>query len=291
MQRRGAGLSAAAVVVLFVAYALLLGRGAAWLDGSTLHGLTPSQRASEVDTMRGYLIQVGAGVIAAGALLYTALNFQLSREGHVTDRYTKAIEQLGSDRLDVRLGAIYALERIMIDSARDHPTIVEVLAAFVREHASAAAPSTDPGSSAQAEERPRPATDTQAALTVLGRRPAGRTERGPVNLADANLTGANLTGASLIGAHLPGARLPGASLAKANLTGANLTGTNLSRANLSRANLIDASLFAANLAYADLAEANLTRAELVDANLTGVDLPKVALSAEQKSVVKGLTTI
>jgi hypothetical protein len=26
----------------------------------------------------------------------------------VTDRYTKAIEQLGSDKLDVRIGGIYA---------------------------------------------------------------------------------------------------------------------------------------------------------------------------------------
>jgi len=71
--------------------------------------------------MRGYLIQAGAGVLAFGALVYTALNFRLSREGHVTDWYTKAIEQLGSEHLDVRLGAIYALERIIIDSPRDHP--------------------------------------------------------------------------------------------------------------------------------------------------------------------------
>ena len=40
--------------------------------------------------------------------------------------------RLGSDRLDVRLGAIDALERIMIDSALHHPAIVEVPAAFVR---------------------------------------------------------------------------------------------------------------------------------------------------------------
>ena len=52
----------------------------------------------------------------------------------MTDRYTKAIEQLGSDKLDVRIGGIYALERIARDSARDHPTVIEVLAAFVREH-------------------------------------------------------------------------------------------------------------------------------------------------------------
>jgi hypothetical protein len=51
----------------------------------------------------------------------------------VTDPYTKAIEQLGSGKLDVRIGAIYALERVARDSARDHQTVIEVLTAFIRE--------------------------------------------------------------------------------------------------------------------------------------------------------------
>lgn len=128
------GIRAGFAVVGLAAFIVLLLRGAAWLHGPGLHKLTPDQQVTAIDDVRGRLIQIGAGLLAAGALVYTARNFGLSREGHVTDRYTKAIEQLGSERLDVRLGAIYALERIMIDSARDHPTIVEVLAAFVREH-------------------------------------------------------------------------------------------------------------------------------------------------------------
>jgi hypothetical protein len=59
---------------------------------------------------------------------------KVTEQGQITERYTKAIEQLGSDKLDVRLGGIYALERIAKDSKRDHPTVVEVLSAFVREH-------------------------------------------------------------------------------------------------------------------------------------------------------------
>src|SRR5689334_64926 len=86
------------------------------------------------DAARGRLLTLGAGLAAAGALMFTARNFMLSREGQVTDRYTKAIEQLGSDKLDVRIGGIYALERIARDSAKDHPTVMEVLTAFVREH-------------------------------------------------------------------------------------------------------------------------------------------------------------
>ena len=59
-----------------------------------------------------------AGLVGLGALgtfwlnsrVYriTARTFEVTERGHLTDRYTKAIEQLGSTTLDVRLGGIYA---------------------------------------------------------------------------------------------------------------------------------------------------------------------------------------
>ena len=64
----------------------------------------------------------------------------------MTDRFTKAIEQLGSDKLDVRIGGIYALERIARDSAKDHPTVMEVLTAFIREHSREPWPPSDAAS-------------------------------------------------------------------------------------------------------------------------------------------------
>ena len=87
-----------------------------------------------------------AGLIGVGALLTFWLNSRLYRitaqtylevteQGQITDRYTKAIEQLGSDKLDVRLGGIYALDRIAKDSPADRATIAEVLTAYVRGHA------------------------------------------------------------------------------------------------------------------------------------------------------------
>lgn len=68
----------------------------------------------------------------------SARTLEITEQGHLTDRYTKAIGQLGDDKLDIRLGGIYALERLAVDSARDHPTVVEVLGAFVRERSSSA---------------------------------------------------------------------------------------------------------------------------------------------------------
>ena len=131
----------------------------------------------------------------------------------MTDRYTKAIEQLGSKELDVRIGGIYALERIARDSAKDHPAVMEVLAAFIREHSREQWPPPDPDNPDQLR-LTRP--DVQAAATVAGRRNAKRDIR-PIDLTRADLTRTDLTGA-----HLAGARLDGADLTGVHLTGARL---------------------------------------------------------------------
>src|SRR6185312_7955100 len=177
--------------------------------------------AKAQDAARGRLLTLGAGLLAAGALFFTARNFTLSREGQVTDRYTKAVEQLGSDKLDVRIGGIYALERIARDSAKDHPTVMEVLTAFIREHSREPWPPLDFGGEEQ-ERLTRP--DVQATLTVVGRRDAKR------DIQRIDLARANLTRAYLSGARLSRADLTGADLTRANLTRANLDSANLTRA-------------------------------------------------------------
>jgi uncharacterized protein YjbI with pentapeptide repeats len=268
----------ATAAVLVAAFAVLLWLGPAWLDQSVLHGLTPSQRATAVDAFRGRIIQVGAGLLAAGALVFTALNFRLSREGHVTERYTKAIEQLGSDRLDVRLGAIYALERIMADSARDHSTIVEVLAAYVREHSALERPPeglTKAAVTLAPTRRSRPPTDVEAAVTVLGRRPPGRQERARIDLSETNLVGVDLTDANLATASLRGvdftdANLLGADLSNADLDYALLNDAEMTNANLAEADLTGAKLKDAALPGADLTEAIFNRADLSQALMLGV---------------------
>ena len=102
----------------------------------------------------------------------TNRQLQIAEQGQVTDRYNAAITNLGSPSVDVRLGGIYALQRIMQDSPRDQPTVVAVLCAFVRDHARAttarsARPSASLHTSAASS---HPPTDIQAALTVVGSR-------------------------------------------------------------------------------------------------------------------------
>ena len=186
----------------------------------------------------------------------------------MTGRYAKAIEQLASGQLDVRIGGIYALERIARDSPRDHPTIMEVLAAFIREHSREQWPPAEPGA-----ESPAPTTrpDVQAAATVIGRRSVGYDSQ-PIDLRAANLARANLNGADLNGADLTRANLAQVKLAGANLFVADLTRANLPGVDLTRATLFGAYLHSANLTGADLTEADLTEADLTGANLTEAHL-------------------
>ena len=131
----------------------------------------------------------------------------VAQEGQITERFTRAIEQLGSDKMEVRLGGIYALERIANDSDKDYWPIMETLTAYVREQAPWREPRQDgpeegtsarkrqPGSICYPEpESPKPATDIQAILTVLGRRkycygqgenqPSGFAQDGPAREAE-----------------------------------------------------------------------------------------------------------
>lgn len=53
-------------------------------------------------------------------------------ERRITDLYTKAADQLGSDKAPVRLAGLYALERVAQDNPTQRQTIVNVLCAYLR---------------------------------------------------------------------------------------------------------------------------------------------------------------
>jgi uncharacterized protein YjbI with pentapeptide repeats len=231
------------------------------------------------------LVAIGAGA----SIAYTARTYRLTRTGQVTDRYTKAVAQLGDAQVEVRLGGIYALERLMKDSAEDAPTVVEVLAAFVRERAPMSA-FTASGHDGSAD-AVRPSADVQAAVTVLGRREERPSDprvdlrhtdlrgiellRARLNRAD--MSGACLREADLAGIHLQDALLFNTDLRDANLSNAHLEGAHLGKASLERAVLqgghfVRAILSEARLDGAFLARINCRGAFMDEANLQGVDM-------------------
>ncbi|MCX4902771.1 pentapeptide repeat-containing protein [Streptomyces sp. NBC_00878] len=219
---------------------------------------------------------------AVAALLFTGVSVQqangeldnrrkeleIAQEGQVTERFTTAVGQLGDKSPDVQLGGIYGLQRIMKDSPRDQPAVIDILSAFVRTHAVKS--KTHPRVGAPA--------DVQAAVSVLVNR--DEREDGParVDLGGAVLSAANLhrtvdeRGVPLAGAVLNAANLFGADLWEADLAGAKMGGVDLRHADLREADLHGAYLETAVLGSADLTGANLDGAFLVGADLGGTDL-------------------
>ncbi|MBE9127259.1 MULTISPECIES: pentapeptide repeat-containing protein [unclassified Coleofasciculus] len=194
-------------------------------------------------------------------------NAEVAEQGQITERFTKAIEQLGSDNISIRLGGIYALERIAKDSVRDHWTIMEVLSAFVREKASLKEDLE--AKKAEGEQQPQKlCTDIQAALTVIGQRDP---EKDPQNKK------LDLSNTDIRGANLREGKLQGVNLRKANLQGVNFDHANLQGAILKKANLKEASFYNTNLQGADLTKANLQEANFMEANLQGAILSNATM--------------
>jgi hypothetical protein len=266
---------AALIVIVAVAWVLLVPL-ADWFAAHDVGPVTGAARALQLqtarDAARGRLLTLGAGLFAAAALIFTARNLTVYRESQVTDRYTKAIEQLGSDKVDVRLGAIYALERIARDSARDHPTVMEVLTAFIREHSREQKP---PSATAEPGALPGAGTtrlpDVQAALTVIWRRDR-RLDRQRIDL-----TGVSLHGVDLHKADLRDVDFTGTDMTSVNLDIADFGGATFNRARLVRAGSLGGKGASASFALADLTRAefiyaDLTRASFIGARLTSAQL-------------------
>lgn len=163
---------------------------------------------------------------------------QTEEEKQITERYSKAVEQLGHEEIYIQIGAIYALERIAKDSDKDYWQIIEILTAYIREKSPYISDKSEPIK-----------LNIQAALTVIGRRSKSykQGEENPIDLTGANLKGANLENANLEGANLKRVNLEDASLENANLSNANLENANLSNANFRNAHLEKVKLKGAKL--------------------------------------------
>ncbi|WP_433305994.1 pentapeptide repeat-containing protein [Actinoplanes sp. CA-030573] len=213
-----------------------------------------------------------AGSVQASAAAEQA---DAAQAAQLTDRYAVAVESLGNASADTRIGAIYALERIMRDSPRDHPAVVSLLATYVRTHSV----ENRPAKGTTGWRHPR--ADVQEALRVLGHRDAGG-ETTPADLSGAFLYGADLreldlrkvvfSHADLGGARARNVRLEEAHLDGADLDEADLVGARLDRADASGAILDDALLDGVTLRNADLTNASLRRVSLEDVVLGGADL-------------------
>jgi len=93
---------------------------------------TAAEAVAAQNDVRATLLQALGGAIVVIGALSGWRQVQLGREGLVTERFSRAIDQLGHDKREVRVGGIHALARIARTSPQDRSAIVEVLAAYLR---------------------------------------------------------------------------------------------------------------------------------------------------------------
>jgi hypothetical protein len=263
-------------------------------------------------TIRDVLGEEGAGPnLGAGGLIaallgapfliwstvikHRALGFQ--KEGHLTDRISAAVEQLGAEKIvkkddkettvpniEVRIGGILSLERIAQDStaydkARDHVRVMEILCAYIRHNAPASEAKKSPvffgeeTSHSDALEKKTdnfaaafefgrtisgPRADIQMALRVIGRR-SPRQRRIELETAYYGPEGykLDLSHASLQKADLEGYIFDRASFYKSHLECAYLN-----RASLKGANLVLGQFFGAAANSVDFSGAKMDKCDL-----------------------------
>lgn len=239
-------------------------------------------RLKAVNDVRTTLLQVVGGLVVLFGAYATWRQLRVSQdglratqEGYVTDRFSRAVDQLGSDKLDVRIGGLHALWRIAEQSARDREAIISIQAAYLRTHlpwppAGPESPGADVPINDLAPLETR-AADAQVALTALGVLCQHR-EQSWVNLSITDLRRADCDGL-----WFPEVNFDRACMEAAGLYHANLTRASLVSVNLRHADLTTAILRRARCILADLRAAKLVETDLRDVDFTGTDLREANL--------------
>lgn len=292
-RERAAGRRALAVVLAGTVGLAVLGTVLVVVPGVVVdHDLggasvAAQDRLKAVADVRTALLQaVGGMVVLFGAyatwrqLRVSQDTLRATQEGHVTDRFSTAVDQLGSDKLETRIGGLHALWRIAEHSARDREAVVSIQAAYLRTHLPwppnrPEAPAADLSINDVVPLEVR-AADAQVALTGLGVLLLQPRENSWVNLGGTDLRRADCDGLWLHEVNLDRSCMEGAGLYHANLRQSSLVSVNLRHADLTtailrRARCVLADLRAARLVETDLRDADFTEADLREANVRKAD--------------------
>jgi Pentapeptide repeats (8 copies) len=178
---------------------------------------------------RTALAQILGGIILIVGVYSTWKSFNLAREQQVTTRFTAAVEQLGHKKRSVRIGGLYALERIADDSPRDRPAVIQVLASYIRDQRPWQCDYAMHTICKKRREQlqfelgtPRAEIDVQAAVRALLAQTAKMTSHYAVDLSNCDLRGVDFSRADLRRFVFNKSYLGGAKFVGANMRGQHL---------------------------------------------------------------------
>ena len=253
--------------------------------------LHDGQRDSTSTTIRNFGLLIGgaiAVILAVWRSIVAERQAGTAQQSLLNERYQKGAEMLGNNVLAVRLGGIYALERLAADQPEQyHVQVMKLLCAFARH------PTEDEdyqGKLAEHNANPRnltsPREDTMAAIEAIGSRDDTRIEIEKSqdfqpNLIGTNLSYAQIRGANLSGTMLNSANLTSASIFSVNLSGAFLRSTIMKNAELYDVDFTDAKAWNVDLSGARMEQRGKPLFDLDHANLSPIQLSNGTLSLTQ----------
>ena len=267
-----------------IAAVLVIGGLLSWHYWEEIRG----EQDSLSETVRNLGLVIGGAIailLAVWRSIVSERQANTAQQGLLNERYQQGADMLGNNVLSVRLGGIYALERL----AAEHPQqyyvqIMKLLCAFVRH------PTEDEDYQKKLAERNKDLStphsqreDARAAMDFIGSRDETRVEIEESQDFSLNLMGADLSHAQIGRANLSGSMLRNANLSNAEISSADLSRAHLQGAVMKSAHLMFIDFTDARASDADLSGARMLRLTMPsltfdNANLSGAQLNRVDLS-------------
>lgn len=208
---------------------------------------------------------------------------------HAPEKQTRATneplyEEITVPNIEVRIGAIYSLERIAQDSPRDHIQIMEILCAYIRGNVPVKSlkPSRPPYI------WPKVRQDIQTAINVIGRRSKfQRLQESAtsfrLDLRAVDLSGADFQKWNFSAAIFGSSKIEGANFSKANLQGADFSNCMLNYTAFTGADLTGAKLNGAKITDCPPSFTNqLNTEKLFGAMIMGADFSGIQFFGTEK---------
>ncbi|MCY4245064.1 MAG: pentapeptide repeat-containing protein [Gammaproteobacteria bacterium] len=228
---------------------------------------------SPADHLRNIIFLVGgitAGIVAVWRAQVADKQTQINEQSQITERFTKAVEHLGSENIYMRIGALHALERIGHDSENDVVAILRLLSNFVQKQS----PVKSKYVVANVERAPLDAREGFGVISRLAKEYEQLLKN--QNKKIVNLFSSNLKG------------LP--EFSKGCFFRFDFARCNLSSGFFPRANFEIATFNGACLKGANFQRCNLVEADFRSADMTGVKLQFAVCNGTNFSTAKNLTT-
>jgi len=250
-------------------------------------------RKTVAQTIGGLLV-LGGLFFTWGQLSATRESISISQQVFLTDRYSKAIDQLGSNNPQIRLGGIFSLEKLASGSKEYISVVNKVLATYIRQK------SKDTSTYAFEE--------IQAAVGIISFRETNRDylidDDHGVNISNSLLKATNFDNARLAHAKMVNSIFTESTFTNADLSNvsgmeADFSKTNLTNSNLSQSNFYGGSfeqsimkgsvIKNSNFQLVNLSEANLINCDLNGSDLSDANLYGTILYGTDLSKAKGIT--